>query len=192
MPYTTLQPPFTLNLGEMSNREIKDYSRWFFESLPLRKAQLTEAVAQTPGFESWQPNESPSSLNMLGDWFATQIETRPRTHEERQAITSRAAFPIEINNEELTNRTLSIAMDVGIYFAQVLQKNYPALRWEQPLSDKKFADYGHPVLVGFGLVPLNPLRITTTLAYGLASKKQTGKRLRELYDYWSKQIQPKS
>jgi hypothetical protein len=90
--------------------------------------------------------------------------------------------------EELTNRTYSLAMDVGMYFSQVLIKNHPSLRWELPTHNKKFADYGQPVLVGFGRVPLNPIRIAVVLAHGIAAKKQ--ERLRELYDYWSRLVSP--
>src|SRR6266536_3870626 len=186
MPYATIQPPFTLKFREMSKQELKDYFRWFFEVLPERNGVLAEAVQRTPGFESWQPDQTPSSLDKLGEWFATQVEARKRTQEERQEITSHSAYPIEIPEDELTNRTFSLAMDVGMYLSQVLQKSHPSLRWKQTLNDKKFADYGQPVLMGFGPAPLNPVRIAVTLAYGLISKKQSGKRLRELYDYWSK------
>jgi hypothetical protein len=41
-------------------------------------------------------------------------------------------------------------MDIGMYFSQVLMKNYPSLKWEQPLGNKRFADYDQPCLVGFG------------------------------------------
>lgn len=187
MPYTTTQPPFTLKFREMSKQELRDYFRWFFDILPKRIFELTDAVRQTPGFEMWQPDKTADSLGGLGKWFAGQVETRQRTSEELQEITVQSAYPIQIPDEELTNRTFSLAMDVGMYFSQVLVNNHPSLRWEQLLNDKKYVDYGQPVLVGFGSVPLNPVQIAITLAYGLVSKKQSEKRLRELYDYWSRQ-----
>jgi len=192
MPYATIQPPFTLKFREMSKQELKDCFRWFYDVLPQRTRELAETVRQSPGFETWQPDQTPASLDALGEWFSVQVEARQRTPDERQEIASRSSFPIEVPNEELTNRTISLAMDIGMHLAQVLLKNFPALRWEQPLNDKKFADYGQPVLVGFGPVPLNPVRIAVTLAYGLVSKKQSGKRLREIHDYWSKQVRAKA
>lgn len=188
MPYATIQPPFTLKFREMSKQELKDYCRWFFDVLPERTKELAEAVRQTPGFETWQPDQTAASLDTLGKWFANQVETRQRTHDERQDIASRSAYPIGIPNEELTNRTFSLAMDVGMYLSQVLMKNYPSLRWEQAFGNKKFIDYGQPTLVGFGAVPFNPVRMVVTLTYGLASKKETGKGLGELYNIWSKMI----
>ena len=188
MSYTTIKPPFTLDFGEMSKKELKEYFAWFQNILSQRLDELTSAVKQTPGFETWQADFTPASLDLLGDWFYAQVETRPRTQEEIQEITSRSSFPIEVPGEDLTNRTFSLAMDLGMYLSQVFLKSYPALRWDQQFGGKKNADYGQPVLVGFGVVPFNPVWILVTLAYGVASKRKTGKRLREIYDIWAKLI----
>jgi hypothetical protein len=187
MAYAAIQPPFRLKLREMPKKELHRYYQWFMEVLPQRIKGLAEVIRETPGFENWQPDYSPTSLDRLGDWFAGQIETRNRTKEEIQAIESRLVFPMEIPSEELTNRTFSLAMDIGMYFSEVLLKNYPFLKWEQPLGNKKFVDYGQPSLAGFGKVTLNPVGLMVTLAYGLAKKTKTGRRLREIYDYWAKQ-----
>ena len=79
-----------------------------------------------------------------------------------------------------------------MYVSQVLLKNYPSLKWEQPLENKKFVDYGQPVLVEFGPAPFNPVRMVVTFAHGLISKKKTGEGLRNIYNIWSKLIPPAS
>lgn len=188
MSYTTIQPPFTLKFREMSKQELKSYFRWFFDVLPQRINELTEAVIQSPGFENWQPDQTPDSLDMLGAWFASQADTRPRTAEEIHRITSGSAYPIEVPNEELTNRTFSLAMDIGMYLSQVFLKNHPSLRWDQPFGSKNFIHYGQPVLVGFGVLTFNPVYMVVMLAYGLVSKKEPGNGLRDIYDIWSKMI----
>ena len=188
--YETIQPPFTLNFPEMSKKELRAYFKWFQEIMPCRIEQLASTVQSSPGFENWQPNFSPDSLNSLGEWFATQIETRHRTQEEIEAFNAQAPFPIELSGTELTNRTFSLAMDIGIYLNQVFLLNHPSLKWDQPLGGKRFVDYGQPVLVGFyeGKVPLNSVGLLVALAYGLRDKRRGGGRLRELYDIWSKAI----
>ena len=60
------------------------------------------------------------------------------------------------------------------------------------VGDKKFIDYGKPVLVKFSSAPFNPVRVVVTFAYGLASKKKTGEGLRNIYNIWSKMAQPAS
>lgn len=188
MNYTIIQPPFTLKFSEMSKKDLKDYFAWFQDILPQRLGILASAVKQTPGFEAWQADFTPASLDLLGNWFAGQVETRTRANDEIQEIESRSPYPIEIPTEELTNRTFSLAMDVGMYLSQVFLKNCPTLRWEQQFGGKRFVDYGQPVLVGFGAVPFNPVRMLVTLSYGVASKSDSGKSLRELYNIWAKMI----
>lgn len=188
MTYTTIQPPFTLKFREMSKKELKDYFAWFQNILPHRLDELASAVQKTPGFETWRADFTPESLGLLGEWFAAQVAMRPRTKDEIQEIKWNSAYPIDVPGEELTNRTFSLAMDVGMYLSQVFLKKHPTLRWDQPFGNKKFVDYGQPVLMEFGVVPFNPVRMLVTLAYGVASKSDSGKSLRELYDIWSKLI----
>ena len=72
-----------------------------------------------------------------------------------------------------------------MYFSQVVLKNLGGTKWDQPLRNEKFADYGQPVIMGFGSVPLNPVRLIVMLAYGIARKKQVGDRLLDLYNTWA-------
>lgn len=187
MRYEIIQPPFTLEFAEMSRPELEDYGKWFHEVSPDRIAELAGAVASTPGYEDWIPDRSVRSLSSLGRWFATQVQTRHRSDEEMQEIRQRSEVPIEVEGHELTNFTFSLAMDIGMYFGQVVAANLPGTQWAQPLKNKRFADYGQPVLMGFGTTPLNPVQLVVTFAYGLVRGSQTGDRLRDLFDYWSEQ-----
>ena len=184
MSYAIIQPPFTLKFREMSKKELEAYRAWFHEVMPERITQLANAVRDTPGFENWEADETPESLKELGGWFDAEVDTRRSTQEEMDEIRSRLSFPIDIPEEELTNRSFSLAMDIGMYFGTVVLKNLPGTRWDQPLKNKKFADYGQPVIMGFGTVPLNPIRVLVMTAYGISRKQPA--RLRELYEVWSK------
>jgi hypothetical protein len=141
-------------------------------------------VKNTPGYENWAPNETPESLEALGRWFEGQVETRKKAADEIEETRSKLTFPIDIPEEELTDGTFSLSMDIGMYFGQVIIKNLPGTEWDQPLKNKRLADYGQPVIMGFGTVPLNPVRVMVTTAYGIARKKPA--RLCELYDTWAK------
>jgi hypothetical protein len=147
-------------------------------------------VQSSPGFESWQPDFSAASLDNLGEWFATQIETRPRTQEEIDSFNAQSPYPIERSPNELTNRMFSLAMDIGMYLSYVFLRNHPSLKWDQPFGSKRYIDYGQPVLVAFhnGKVSVNPVSLLVTLAYGLRDKRRTGARLRELYEFLSKSV----
>jgi hypothetical protein len=194
MTYEIIQPPFTLKFSEMPKAELKEYFAWFQGVLPQRLDQLAMTVKETAGLETWRADFTPSSLDALGEWFVTQVETRQRTQDEIQDIESQARpeHPLTIPDNdlanELSNRTFSLAMDVGMYLSQAFIKNHPNVRWDQPFGNKRFVDYGQPVLIGFSSAPLNPVRILVTLAYGVVRKTRTGKRLREIYEVWAKQV----
>ncbi|HET7505671.1 MAG TPA: hypothetical protein VFK02_31845 [Kofleriaceae bacterium] len=183
MTYSIIQPPFTLKFRDMSKKDLVAYAAWFHDAMPGRIAELANAVRASPGHEDWQASASPESLDELGRWFEGQVETRRRSAEELAEIRSKLAFPIDIPEEELTDRTFSLAFDLGMYFAQVVLSHLPGTRWDQPFGSKKLADYGQPVILGFGPVALNPVHVMVTTAYGIASKKPAG--LRELYDTWA-------
>lgn len=188
MFYATIEPPFTLKFREMSRKELRDYFEWFHCVRPHRLGELAKAVRHTPGFEGWRPDLTVTSLGPLGDWFSLQVEIRLRTPDEMQEGELHNICLVGVAQEELTNRTFSLAIDVGMYLSEVFLNNCQGLRWDQLFGNKKFVDYGQPVLVGFGVVPFNPVRMVVTYAYGVASKKEGGKGLRDIYDIWSRLI----
>ena len=112
--------------------------------MPERISALANAVKSSPGFEDWRPTYTPDSLNALGDWLATQIQTRLRTEEKLEDIAARSPFPIERPNWELTNRMLSLAMDIGMYLSQVFLKNHLSLKWDQPFGSKSLSTTASP------------------------------------------------
>jgi hypothetical protein len=183
MSYTLIQLPFSIPFREMSKQQLDAYVVWFHRVLPGRVAELTDAVRSTASYESWEPDASLESLEVLGRWFESQVETRTRTPEEIEEIRARLTFPIDIPGHQLTNRTFSLAIDIGLYFSQVLLKNLPGTRWDQLRKDRRDADYGQPVLVDFAWGPLNPLGLIEVVARKIAKGKPA--RLRELYDVWA-------
>jgi hypothetical protein len=185
MTYAIIQPPFELTFKERSKEDLKNYWEWFHSALPERITELTRAVNRTPGFHAWKSDATPESLGLLGEWFRGQVETTQETMEESEEVKARLTFLAGLSEEELTIKTFSLAVDVGMYFGQVILKNVPGTRWDQPVRNKNFADYGQPVIMGCGTVPLNPVRIAVTLAYAFAANEQPANRLRALYDVWS-------
>jgi hypothetical protein len=115
-----------------------------------------------------------------------------RTAEERNKILAESPYPIEVPTEELTNRTFSLAMDIGMYWGQIAVEHLPGTRWDQTMKGMRDSDFGQPVVVGTGKVPMNPVALCVTLAYGIGSKKKHGSRLRQLYDIWAENLVPKA
>lgn len=180
-----------MDFDRVPKKELREYFDRFLKIIPQRIVELSAAVGQTPTFAQWKPNYSPVSVELLGEWFATQVETRPRLPDEIKKIQAGSTYPIDVSRDALTKRTLSLAVDVGIYFGQSLVHNYPSLKWELPLGSKRFIDYGKPVLSGFAnSATLNPTRVVTVFALGVADGSRTGSGMKEFYDIWSQQITP--
>jgi hypothetical protein len=193
--YTTIQPPFTLKFEEMSKAELKDYYRWFLLNIPERIQELTAAVRQTPGFESWEPDYTRSSLEKLGDWFRRQVESRPATPEETREEMEQMGmlWSGPIGTRRLTDKTKSLATDVGMYVSQVFVRNHPSLKWEQPLGSKNYVDYGQPVVGGFGEKrkgQFNPVGIMLAHAATHEFGGRGPKDLVTLYETWANTIPP--
>lgn len=185
MPYEIVQPPFSLNFHDMTRKELDAYFRWFIAEIPVRLEKVAQTVRESKGFESWHADETPESLDALGEWFVSQVAMRQRTETEGRRIAAKALFQSATPGEELTDRTFSLAFDVGIYFSRVLLANWPVLKWSHVLGNKRSVDYGQPVVVAFSVGPLNPVQVMVTLAYGIAKETRDGPRLRQLYNYWS-------
>ena len=191
--YKIISPPFTLEFKEMPKKELVDYYEWYIASIPERVRNLTEAVKSTPGYEKWQPDYTPDSLNLLGEWFAKQIQTRKMTIGEKDKIYAQGPEwfkTVKISNEELTNKTFSLAIDIGMYMSHVFLKNHRSLKWKHIIKgSKNFVDYGQPILEGFRGDCFNPVHMLVVLAYSLADKTKGNNGLRELYDKWQKFIE---
>lgn len=186
--YPVIAPPFSLKFKEMTKKELKDYNKWFLAHIVERIAILERIVKCTPGYEDWEADYLPESLYKLGEWFAHQVEKRKLSKEEMKEIYTK--FPdrfklVKIDDWELTNRTFSIAIDIGMYLSQVFLKNIPTLSWQHTTEgSKRWIDYGQPVLAGFGSDVFNPTRMMITLAHGIASGDWSGNRLKNLYEIW--------
>jgi hypothetical protein len=193
--YHLIQPPFiTLKFREMAKSDLKEYFEWFQEVLPERISELERAVVTSATkYETWKPDLTRESLNPLGEWFSEQVTTRPKTEEEIRAKYA-LPYPEWVSNNELTNHTISLAMDLGMYLGKTLQTNNPQLHWAQILKSKNFVDYGQPVLTGFRshLVSFNPVRIMIGLAYGISRQEKSNNDLVVVYDVWTQHAQPKA
>ena len=132
-------------------------------------------------------SKTKEELKLYAKWFEENVETEKLSEEEYKE--KKAAVPdyIEIKDWDITIKTRSSAVDIGIYFGEVFIKNHKGLKWEQYFSRSKYdMDIGHMVIKGFGKDVLNSIWIIYVLASGLAKKTKKGTRLYELYNVWNK------
>ena len=174
--------PIDYDFQSKTKEELKLYAKWFEENKESRLQELIKAVKTTKGYENWEADYSPESLKMLGKWFEENVETEKLSEEEYKE--KRAAVPdeIEIQDWDITIKTRSLAVDIGIYFGEVVIKNHEGLKWEQYFSRSKYdMDIGHMVIKGFGKTRLNSIQKLYIIANCLADKTDTGVIVYELY-----------
>jgi len=179
MSYAVAWVPYPHELRAMSVEELHAFMRAFLDAIPRRIPQLTEVVRESKGYETWEGDLSPYSLDTLGEWFVPNIRTRLWTPEEKERM--RRHFTI-VNIWTPTERTFSLAFDIGIYLSQVFMKGDPSLQWEQLIDDKKRPGYGMPLLTRSGRVLLDPVGEVIGLTFELAANPFGGKKVRRLYD----------
>lgn len=187
--YTIISPPFTLKFTSMSKEDLSAYYSWVMNNKSERLSILAETVSSTPGYSSWKNDFTRDSLLVLGRWFYENIEVTKRSVLDRLKAKLVLKNNVTIENLKLTNKTYSLAFDVGLYLASVFIKEHPQLQWIHNIHTRKDdADYGQPVLNGFGKLVFNPIRKMVITAYAFVKKSKTPSSILELYSLWESYI----
>lgn len=184
--------PIDYDFLSKTKKELKLYRQWFEDNKEIRLNELINFVKSTKGYEEWNANYSPNSLKKLGEWLEENVETEKLSEEEYEHKRKITPEYIEISDWDLTIKTRSILIDIGIYFGEVFIKNNPNLKWEQYFSRiKNDNDNGHMVIKGFGKQNLNSIWVLYILGLELAEgikKGEISNELYKLYDRWQAKL----
>lgn len=185
MIYQYANPPFSLKFRDMTKNELHEYYIWYVENTPIRINILNNYIDSLKGNKFWKADYTPESLVNLGTWFNSEIETKNRTADELTEIQNSLKFEVEVDQVIPTERTYSIAYDIGMYFSQVLIKNNPSLELKLLLGSKKNISYGQPVVSGFThKQTFNPHYMMIMQTLRLIEEKND-LCLFNLYKYWT-------
>jgi hypothetical protein len=187
--YRRFEPPQALDFEHWSRREAQSYFEWFMDQVPQRVSELRRLARRLDG--GCHLDGSPESLYCLGKILVERAKTRSSTAreiaEDRNDLPSRLRPFVEIEDWQLTEDTLSLCVDVGIYFAEIIREENSSLEWR--LWTRKTVGYNRPVLSGFvGDVPLDPVRITINIVLGSVKDEFGENRLEELFHVWSAKV----
>ena len=187
--YEVIQPPFSLDFKNMKKKERDNYYKWYMDIFSGRLDLLIHYVKNSFECDNWKADYSPESLVLLGQWFYDMVEVRDRSKQEIEGIHSHSPEwfnNVEVNSWELTNKTFSIAFDIGLYLAKVFLSNNPTLRWDHHNAGRKdHINFGQPVISGFNHgMEFNPTHIVITIAYGIADQNGNSNELKEVYETW--------
>lgn len=149
---------------EWSRSEASAYAEWLHRC----RGERVKALARFFGIDEFA---SPVSLlGPLGERVAAAVIRQPFS-----------------KNGKLTNLGHALGADMGLLLAAAIQHDHPDLRWEIVRKPKSDVSYNQPVLIGFGAVPLDPILVSMTQAFGIVMGRKDGAAWQGLFDYWSHQ-----
>ena len=188
MVYQMQVPPFEIETFEkLSAKQAKDIFHWYIGEIPFRLKQLQEYL-DTETNNSIMLTKEIDTLSPLWKWFCNTIQTREKTAAEIQEEllnTPEWLHPVvRSKKEKPTYETLAVAMDIAIYFAEVIIHHNPCIQWGYFTRPKSRVSVNEPTLVGFSDgMDLNPRLIVNNLLLKHIRTQET-KDLKAVYDIW--------
>jgi hypothetical protein len=178
-------PPFALDTLQMNRKETQQYFDWFLLHIPTRIEQLKQVVRRE-GIEINQ-DYTEEALFQLGTWFDYHVKKRSLTSKELEQITSKTPtwFHNSMPRDVITEKTISMCIDLGIYFGETLRHTHSSLHWDIVHKPKSDADYHQPILLPFrNRMQLNPVRILTVIANKVAGGETAAAEIPRIFGVW--------
>lgn len=176
--------PIDFDFSSKTVAELKLYSVWFFENKNERINQLLELININNNNKPIILDFNISSLVPLGKWLVKNVKVEKLS--EVEFIAKRNSIPsyIELNDWDLSIKTRSILVDIGIYFGEVVIKNNSGCEWKQYFSKiKDDVDNGH-LVINIGKDRMNPIWLLYIIGLKIADGNENNEILLNLYETW--------
>ncbi len=187
MSYELLEIPWILEspYSEMSKPGALEFFEWLNQNIGYRLGQLTLLI--DPSGENITLDFSPESLLPLGYLLKDLLQIRKKTDEEMKTLVECVPKWLEESvksqDEELTEKSLSIVFDLAIYFSRVLMRTDDRIKWKMHTKASKLdINRNQLILTGITKLNCNPIRSMKLACFQIATNEKEPNRLRELYD----------
>jgi hypothetical protein len=183
----------------LSRAQTEQFFKKFVDAIPDRMKELEAFVRERR--PAWRPDFSERAFVTLGEVFEETIESVPRTaaemkadleHQRRVQPEILALLGEAVRDWELSDRTLSLAYDSGIYLGQDLMSKEPRMHWR--VGTIRDSNMHHPVLAAprdgrkapfiFGC----PVNIFFTMACGVLAGDPSNVTMSTVYRTWTNDI----
>ena len=157
-----------------SEARLQAYFDWYMAGIPTRISQLSDLVRTHQGFQDWSPTFRSPSLNVLGAW-----------------VRDNAPLARVLNRDGLAALWGGITFDIGIYWGEILRKEFPQLSYwssRKVIEGHKEMTYGQPVLIGFGHGMVNPVTIVGNTASQIADGRHKPSGFHDVYQVWAQLV----
>lgn len=189
-----MTPPFEIKPFEkMTKKESQIYFDWFVSEVPKRVELIKKAYLETGGAKLEDLDLSPQSLVNLWTWFVPKIVTVTKSDEEIEDELKNVPewFKDKIieNKKKLSVGSLSLAMDIAIYFAEVFIHNCDKLYWGFVTKPKSLVYVNSPVIMGFSTeIELDPRNLVYNLTLKVINGNAENEDLFNIFKVWKGDI----
>lgn len=190
--YQLIELPKFSSYFTATKDEAVAYFDWLIHEIPVRIRLLEKAVnSENIGADKWVADFSRNSLSELGEWYYNQVDIQTPSSEFIAAYEKRNQFAGVLSSRLScipSSVTLSLAVDIGLYFGGILIRNSNRLQWAF-LDDKNDIDHNQAVVTGFQSnegfsFHCNPVGLIHTLALQFIDRREPPTRLLDIYDFW--------
>lgn len=191
MKYEMMIPPFKHGeFIDMRKKEVQQYFDWYISQVNYRINVLNEQI-EKEGLEIVL-DYSADSLIPLWEWYEKKIEFVRKDAEEYKNEIDK--HPVWMQSEILTTKvsfeTLKYALDISMYFAEIIIRNSKGkVKWGYFTSPKKRMSVNEPTLLGFKSdMDLNP-RLIVLNCTRRSGRERLSTRLFDMYNTWMSYIE---
>ncbi|MGE7667141.1 hypothetical protein ACQKMN_15650 [Ureibacillus composti] len=195
MEYPLMDPPFEIKSFEkMTKKEAQIHFDWYVREVPKRVELIKKAYLETSGGKLEDLDLSSNSLVHIWKWFIPRIVTITKSDEEIEDELKNAPEWLKEkvieNKKKLTVGSLSLAMDLAIYFAEVFIHNFDKLYWGFVTKPKSLIYVYSPVIMGFSTgIELDPRNIVYNLTLKIINDKRANEEdLFNIFKAWENDI----
>ena len=189
MDYELIKIPWTAGslYSDMSKDEAMAFFEWIEVNAEYRVSQLQSYINQSRA--CFHLDHSPRSLLSLGEWLANTLKLQCRSPKDMKDLVNSVPEWIKDSmrdrNVELTPESMSLALDVGIYFSRALMKSDDKIKWKMHVNASELdADHNQLVLTGPTGMQYNPVRAMQQICLKIAKREVKTTRLFELFESW--------
>jgi hypothetical protein len=174
-----MEPPVAIDdYSKLSKKLAETHFNWFISQVPSRIDQLKEFTRIGLDF-------NPDSLIELWKWFINHVEINEKSDEEiERELAGTEWLRNFVSTRKVSLLYQAVALDIAIYFGELIKKNNPKVDWGIIFTPKSFASVNRPVLRGFKIDSMDVIRITSNQVSALLNGEHNSKKLYEIYNVW--------
>ena len=183
--------PYGFDFYNQGLRQIRKHGKWFFENKEQRLAELQNAYH---AFCGKYLDYTPESLKGLGQFLLHAIDIEKISLEGFGDKWEK--YPQEIPDPDNMTplRDVSLTVDAGIYWGEVMIRNHKNMDWKQNIDTIKRDLYRGWMVITINphkfKSDVNPIWITRVAVRGIADRTRTTDIFYELYNINCEEVAP--